>query len=337
VSELDTYLASFREGAGEVRPPAVLSSWWRNADRRAKAYYRLRGALPPPLFDRVLAAAWYRPVYRARTLADRATGRTHAMPDFLVPGAAKCGTTSLFDWLCRHPQIVRPVTEGRARKELLFFDYCYFHGADWYRRRFPLERDRPFLTGEATATYLTHHWAPARVAELLPGVKLVVTLRDPVDRAYSAFQMSRSERLEECETFEAALALEGERLAPELDRMRRDPWYNPPPPAPLGYWSYLHRSRYSEHVERWLRLFPRERFLFVRFEDLVERPRQALEEVYEFLGLEPFRHDDLPVLNAGDYEEPMRPETREQLEAHFRPYNSRLRELTGIDFGWDFA
>jgi hypothetical protein len=265
------------------------------------------------------------------------------LPDFLVIGAAKCGTTSLFDAVCAHPLVARPTTKGRPRKELLFFDYNFHRGVDWYRKHFPLEVERqeferehgrPCLTGEATASYLTNYWVPGRVQQVVPDAKLIVTLRNPVDRAYSAFQMSRRERLEECESFEEAIALEAERLEGELKRVHANPRYNPPLPPPLGYWSYLHRSRYSEHVARWLEVFSREQILFLRFEDVAADPARALEEAHTFLGLPPHRDGELRKLNAAMYSE-MNPQTRAELVDHFRPYNQRLRELTGIDFRWE--
>jgi hypothetical protein len=261
----------------------------------------------------------------------------------LLIGAAKCGTTSLFDWICEHPFVVRPMTDETPRKELLYFDYFSQKSVNWYRTHFPRERarrafearhGRPFLTGEATATYLTHYWAPMRVAKLLPKAKLIVTLRNPVDRAYSAFHMSRRERLEPCDTFEGALALESRRLTAEEARIRADPTYSPSPPAPMGYWSYLQRSRYAEHVERWLEFFPREQFLFLEFEQLAVRPQATLDRVYDFLGLPPHRHEHFSKLNAGEYTS-MMPETRARLVEYFRAHNEQLRQLSGVDFGWD--
>jgi hypothetical protein len=298
----------------------------------------LKKRLSPAAFERAVGG-----YYGLLSATGRGLGRGRTLPDFLVVGAAKCGTTSLFDWICMHPSVVRPSTNGRPRKELLFFDYNFYRGADWYRKHFPLdsergeferEHGRPFVTGEATASYLTGYWVPGRVREVVPDVKLIVTLRNPVDRAYSAFQMSRRERLEECESFEEAIALEDERLAGELERTRSDPRYNPPLPPPLGYWSYLYRSRYADHVARWLEVFPREQMLFLKFEDLVADPEGALEQVHSFLGLPAHRAGGLRKLNAATYSE-MNPRTRADLAEHFRPYNQRLRELTGIDFGWD--
>jgi hypothetical protein len=321
-----------------LRPPEQARHWQRNPKGKARVHRLLKQRLSPAVFERAVGS-----YYGLRRAAGRGPGRGRVLPDFLVIGAAKCGTTSLFDWICAHPLVARPSTSGRPRKELLFFDYNFYRGADWYRCHFQLERerleferehDRPSVTGEATASYLTSYWVPERVRQVVPDVKLIVTLRNPVDRAYSAFQMSRRERLEECESFEEAIALEEKRLAGELERVRNDPRYNPPLPPPLGYWSYLHRSRYADHVARWLEVFPREQILFLKFEDIAADPRNALEEVHRFLGLPPYRGGELRKLNAAAYAD-MNPRTRAELVEHFRPYNQRLRKLTGIDFGWD--
>lgn len=321
-----------------LRPPEHTRNRQRNTTGKDRVHRLLKQRLPPAAFE--LAMDGYNGL---RRVAGRAPGRGRVLPDFLVIGAAKCGTTSLFDWICAHPLVARPLTDGQPRKELLFFDYNFDRGTDWYRKHFPREADRrdcerengrPFLTGEATASYLTGYWVPGRVRQLVPDVKLIVTLRNPIDRAYSAFQMSRRERLEECESFEEAIALEAQRLAGELERVRSDPRYNPPLPPPLGYWSYLHRSRYAEHVARWLEVFPREQILFLEFEDLASDPSGTLDRVHAFLGLPPHRATELRKLNTADYAA-MSPSTRAELVEHFRPHNRRLRELTGIAFGWD--
>jgi hypothetical protein len=341
-STLDEYLVQFRNGNTEIRPPATAPQRrrWQEATGKARGYYLLKETLPGPVFDLAVTRG-----YRGlRAAVGRGPGSGRILPDFLVLGFAKCGTTSLFDWVCEHPMVARPRTRGRARKELLFFDYRFDEGLDWYRAHFPLrsERDqferehgRPFLTGEATASYVSGYRIPERVQQAVPQAKLIVTLRNPVDRAYSAFQMSRRERLEEHESFETAIALEADRLAPEEARVRVDPRYDPPAPAPLGYWSYLQRSRYDEHVARWLARFPREQMLFLKFEDLAADPQSTLDQVYAFLGLAPHRHAEFRKLNVGSYEEQVHPDTRAHLNAYFRPHNERLRELTGIDFGWD--
>ena len=336
---LEEYLVQFRSDDDSLLRP-VEPRLERRPPRHARGAARdaLSRALPPRAFESVQGA-----YHGARALVGRDLGHGRTLPDFMVIGAAKCGTTSLFDWVCQHPFVARPTTNGLPRKELLYFDYGFDRPPGWYREHFPptSEREdfarlhgRPFLTGEATATYLTHWWAPERAARVVPAAKLIVTLRNPVDRAYSAFHMSRREELERAETFEQALALEAERLAPEVAATQADPRYNPPVPPPLGYWSYLQRSRYADHVERWQQFFPREQFLFLEFERMAAEPQATLDQVYDFLGLPPHRHDDFPQLNAGAYSS-MNPETRAHLVEYFRPLNARLREQTGVAFGWD--
>jgi hypothetical protein len=291
----------------------------------------LRTRLPKPAYH--LARRTY---YDARKLARRNPGRGRLLPDFLIIGTAKSGTTTLHGWLAQHPYV-----QPAVKKEVHFFDYEWYRGVDWYRKHFPLRRDRsafarehgrPFLTGEASPTYISHEWAPQRIAKILPHAKLIVAFRNPIDRAYSQFQMSRREDEEPLESFADAVAAEESRLRPEHERLRREPRYNS---WPLGCWSYLWRSSYAEQIERWFRLFPREQFHFVATEQLETGPQQALDDVYGFLGLPAFANPDLQPLHVAPRYEPMPPEVRAELAEYFRPRNERLYELVGIDFGWD--
>lgn len=291
---------------------------------------RLRGSLPRPVYQ--FGRSRY---YELRTLAGRNPGRGRLLPDFLIIGTAKSGTTTLHGWLSQHPFVVPAV-----KKEVHFFDYDFYRGLDWYRAHFPLAsaRDeterhhgRPFLTGEASPTYISHQWAPERIAQVLPDVKLIVAFRNPVDRAYSQFQMSCREG-EESESFGGAVALEEERLRDEKARSLTDKRYNS---WPLGCWSYLLRSSYAEQVERWFELFPRERFLFLKTDDLDSEPQRTLDRVYEFLGLPGHLNEQLPRLHTAPEYEPLPAETRAELVEYFRPRNERLYELLGVDFGWD--
>jgi Sulfotransferase domain len=291
----------------------------------------LRTRLPKPAYH--LARRTY---YDARKLTGRNPGRGRLLPDFLVIGTAKSGTTTLHGWLSEHPFV-----EPAVKKEVHFFDYDWYRGVDWYRQHFPSRRDRdafarehgrPFLTGEASPTYISHEWAPGRIRKLLPHAKLIVAFRNPVDRAYSQFQMSRREDEEPFESFADAVAAEESRLRPEHERQRREPRYNS---WPLGCWSYLWRSSYAEQIERWLTLFPREQFHFVATEGLEAEPQKALDDVYAFLDLPPYANADLAHRHVAPRYDPMPPDVRARLAEYFRPRNERLYELVGIDFGWD--
>jgi Sulfotransferase domain len=299
---------------------------------------QLRRRLPVPAYHFVR-----RRYYDARILVRRNPGRGRLLPDFLVIGAAKSGTTSLYGGLIAHPHVAPCITRDPHfgnTKEIHFFDYQWYRGEDWYRSHFPLERERsdferehglPFLTGEASPPYLSHLWAPTRVRSMLPRVKLIAVLRDPVERAYSQFQMSRREGVEECESFEEAVAREEDRLRPEWERMAADPRYNS---WNFGCWSYLARSRYAEQVERWLAFFPREQFFFVKTEDLESKPQAVLDGLYAFLDLPPYTNEGHSHLHVAPPYDPMPRPVRAHLAEYFRPHNERLYELVGIDFGW---
>lgn len=289
---------------------------------------RIRKRLPAAAYDSLRSA-----YDAARTLAGRNPGRGRLLPDFLIIGSTKCGTTSLHGWLADHPLV------ADTQKEIHFFNMNYHRRADWYRCHFPSERardrfaaehGRPFISGEATASYLAHHWTPQRAAKLVPNARLIVCLRDPADRSYSQYHYFRRRGSEPLESFEEAIASEEERLRGEESREIADPRYHS---WRVFRWGYLRTSRYAEHLERWLEVFPREQFLFLRFEDVVAAPDRALEQVHEHLGLPSHDNANLRTLNAGSYE-PMDEATRERLREYFRPHNERLYELTGIDFHW---
>jgi hypothetical protein len=291
---------------------------------------RARQTLPRPAYHDLV-----RRYSDLRTLAGRDPGRGRLLPDFVIIGAAKAGTTSLYGWLSEHP-FVAPASQ----KEVHYFDYNHYRGEGWYRKHFALEADRatfdrrhgrPFLTGEASPSYISHFWVPQRLAGLLPDAKLVVALRNPVDRAYSQFQMSRREGEEPIESFAAAVAAEEERLNPECARAFADERYNS---WAIGCWSYLMRGRYAEQLTRWLEFFDRRQFHFVTLEELSLHPQHALDQVHEFLGLPPHAYADLPALHTAAYDR-LSPDVRAQLSEYFRPHNERLYELAGVDFGWD--
>jgi hypothetical protein len=260
----------------------------------------------------------------------RATARARPLPDFLVLGAQKAGTTALYAYLRWHPAITGP-----SWKEVSYFDRHYARGASWYRGNFPLTTwSRPSrrtggiapIVGEASPSYLFHPQAPERVAGLLPEVRLIALLRDPVDRALSHYQHEVALGREHL-AFEAALEQEEQRLGGEVERMVADPRY-----FSRAWWdhTYLARGRYAEQLERWLAVFPREQLLVVASRDLAERPAETYAEVLRFLGAPPHLLGSFPRIFKRQYAG-MAAATRRSLEAYFAEPNRRLAALLGRD------
>ena len=253
----------------------------------------------------------------------RATSFARPLPDFLIVGAQKAGTTALYAYLRWHPRLTGP-----AWKEVGYFDRHYKRGVRWYRGHFPA-RSRGRLVGEASPGYLFHPLAPQRVAETVPEAKLVALLRDPVDRALSHYHHEVALGREPL-GFEDALAAEPERTRGQTERLLRDPDYWSP-----AWWdhTYLARGRYAEQLERWFAVFRREQLLVLATEELAADPGRAYRRVLEFLGAPRHDLDSYPRVYAQEYAE-MRPETRRRLGEYFAEPNERLYELLGRDFGW---
>lgn len=258
----------------------------------------------------------------------RLTTPWRALPDFLIVGTQKGGTTSLFNYLIQHPQVLSPL-----RKELKFFDSNFFRGLSWYRAHFPLKsklRAAQALTGEASPYYMYHPTAPERIQSALPSVKIIAILRNPVDRAYSHYQhMVRVGR--EDLSFEQALEAEPERLAGEAEKIAADPAY--PQYRHIQY-SYLERGRYVDQVQKLSRLFPKENILILKSEDLYTEPANIMSATFTFLGLH-FKPGKYEVFKQGTYKGGMEPKTRQKLVETFRPYNQQLYDLLGMKFDWD--
>jgi hypothetical protein len=281
-----------------------------------------------------LASALPQPAETAmRGVAD-ATARFRLLADYLIIGAQRSGTTSLYKYLKQHPGI------GRAflGKEAHFFDANYTGDLDAYRAHFPtraykwyvkLRRGLDLVTGEASPYYLAHPHAPYRIAEALPGVKLIALLRDPVERAYSHYRHERALGFEDL-SFEEAIKREPQRLAGELEKMRADPSYNS---YSYMHHTYLTRGRYAEQLEIWYALFPKQQLLILRSEDLFSDPDRVYREVLEYLGLPPISLSAYHTFNARP-SGVMSEETRRRLVEYFAEPNRRLYELVGVDFEW---
>jgi Sulfotransferase domain len=265
------------------------------------------------------------------------TSRYRLLPDYLIVGAQRSGTTSLYRYLAQHPNVGAAV----VRKGAHWFDTGYDHGLAWYRSHFPTRlrksfvervRDGAFITGEGSPYYMFHPLAPARIARHLPEAKLIVLLRNPVDRAYSHHQHEVARGFEHL-SFEDAVESESERLAGETDRMLEEPLYYS---FNHQHYSYLARGRYAEQLEVLLGLFPRERVLVLRSEDFFANPPREFGRILDFLDLPAWSPRSFRAENARSYA-PLAAPLRARLDAYFAEPNRHLRTILGPDFGWTSA
>ncbi len=255
------------------------------------------------------------------------------LPDFLIIGGNKCGTTSLFKYMIEHPCILAP-----TNKEINYFNRFYENGTMWYRSHYPtflsklyykMKTKTKIITGEATTHYLTKEpKTPYRVKKLVPSIKLIVILRNPIDRAYSQYNMLAIQQREPL-SFEKAIAFAMQNpnqtdkkliLAENLN-MTND-------------YSYLRRGIYVDDLKRWMNIFPKERFLILQTEEFNSKPNEVLNRIYKFLGLPTWINKVHQKYNVGKYEK-MNSETRSMLVEYFKPHNKRLNELLETNFDWD--
>ena len=244
-------------------------------------------------------------------------------PDFIVLGAQRAGTTSLHRWLSGRSDV-----RMSEPKELHYFDLQLFRGPRWYRSHFLGGRGR--LLGEATPYYLFHPTVPARISAALPEARFVVSLRDPVSRAYSQFRHERDLGFEPLESFEEALALEAERLEGEAERLEADP-------AAVSYahnhFSYFARGRYASQLERWFAAVPREQIHVVFAEDMFTAPEATLGALCDFLGLDRTGCGPLPRMNAASGPK-LSLSTRNELEERYAADDAALETLLGRRVPW---
>ena len=268
----------------------------------------------------------------------RVTSPFRILPSFLIIGVSKGGTTSLFEYLIQHPDIEPPL-----QKEVNYFNrlnrpFFEYLGLYWYKSFFPtvfktnehrVNYKRELITGEATTHYIFNENKniPAMVQRLMPSVKLIALLRNPIDRAYSHYQMFVNEGREP-PAFEDAIKCE---LTPTIKRKKlffsqglnqRHPY------------SYLARGFYVDQLIQWEKCFSKRQFIIFETDELNLDPQRIVNRVFRFLGIPEYDLTSLTKHNVGSYPE-MSFDTRKMLIEYFRPYNERLGQHLNTKFDWD--
>ena len=281
------------------------------------------------------------------------TSRFRMLPSFLILGGSRSGNTSLFAYLTEHPNIM-----PGSLKAFFFFQYFTNNKTSFYRSQFPIKR-KNLITCDSTSSYFVHPLIPARVHKLLPSAKLIVILRNPVERAYSEFHYTVALGLELTENFEDVIKSELKRIEignkkPELKIENTN--YN------HFAFSHLRDGLYVQHLERWLKFFPNEQLLVLHTKDLSTNFDNTLAKTFEFLNLPKYQIESRieknkidkvrpiggherniyknidsktrTLFNVQNYPE-MKSETRKFLQDFFRPHNEKLFEMIGRRFEWN--
>ena len=187
------------------------------------------------------------------------------LPTFLIAGAMRSGTTSLNAYLRQHPDV-----SVSQPKEVHFFDTNFTKGVDWYLQHFP-DSDDSVAVGEATPDYMYHPEAMERLNETLPDSRILILLRDPVDRAYSHYWHNRSRGKEDL-PFGAALDAETERIRDQGSPDR-------------AVYSYVDRGQYFRQLNSMLSRIARERVLIQTFDELTADPAAVYKRTCRFIGV----------------------------------------------------
>jgi len=281
------------------------------------------------------------PVKRVVHVGSRSYGRLTAparmLPSFLICGGQRCGTTSMYRALAGHPAVLKAV----LHKGVHYFDVSYRRGLRWYQGHFPLRRTAervsrrlagiPVQTFESSPYYMYHPLAACRLARDLPGVKLVILVRDPVERAWSQHAHEFARGYEPEADFGRALALEAARLRGQTQRLATDP----------NAYSFAHqhhayraRGEYIRYLQRICAVVDRERILVVESEEFFAQPHRVYDEVLDFLQLPHLGYPEFGQHNARPRSAPLDPLLRKELSNLYAPFDDRLAEWLGREVAW---
>lgn len=271
------------------------------------------------------------------------SGKKEFKLDFIVVGAQKAGTSSLFNFLSLHPQC-----SFSSKKEIHYFDKNYVKGETWYHKHFKRSKSSSKNYFEATPSYIYFPWVPQRISAYNNNIKLICVLRDPIERAYSAWNMWRIAHHENKEYWLKHFS-EGSRkgikpfldlfrkevfpsfnatITDEIDAFKRNEKYSTP--------DFVKRGIYVQQLENFYKYFPRNQLLVINQHDLMYSKIQVLKKVEQFLALSTFDWpENLENMHVRKYESRICPVSLSTLQKFYKPYNKALFELLDIDFGWN--
>ena len=248
------------------------------------------------------------------------------LPKFLIIGAQKAGTTSLYHYLSQHPKIIPP----KNRKEINYFEKRYFSKSlRWYKSQFFSSNTNSY-NFEASTNYLFFPWSPKHVFETIPHCKIIILLREPKSRAWSHYKHQIRSNEEKLSFFKA---LEREILL--LDEIEKkiiaDPKYFN---KSYRNYSYLRRGLYYKQLKNWNKFFERERIFISSTDEFVENPIKKCNEIFEFLELEKFSINPSVIYNKSSINDTPPKESIELMKNYFFEPNKLLFNYLSKNFNW---
>ena len=254
------------------------------------------------------------------------TASSRVLPDFIISGTVRSGTTSLYYNICEHPSVL-----PASYDEIGYFDSNYHLGINWYRSMFPTEKEMKqvkketnfAITGEDTPFYFWKKEAAERIFQDIPNSKIIIIFRNPVDRAYSNYNLGIRKKTESL-SFEDAIDeemnfLKTHSFRDAVDRRR----------------SYLSKGLYENQIKIWLDNFPREQIHILCTEDMKKNPKESLLKIFQFLGIPNYTLKNPQKQKLAEYKK-MDDKTREKLLTFYEPYNQKFFETIQEKFDWDF-
>ena len=264
----------------------------------------------------------------------RSTASQRILPSFFIAGVQKGGTTSLCKYFEQHPQVIQP-----QRKDVYFFnnELNFAKGMGWYKSHFAHKVYKAIydqsngvnaITFDGTPNYFDAPLAAERLHKYFPDTKVILLLRNPIDRAYSNYQMACKFGFEKL-SFEEALELEEKRLADETKFAPAHPYHS----YVYQRLTYKKRGAYINYIKPWATLF-KQNLMIVKSEDLFMEPNREFGKMLDFLNLNSCDHIQFEVFNKGEYKSGILPATRQTLVEYYKPFNEQLYQFLKVDYGW---
>lgn len=247
------------------------------------------------------------------------------LPKFLLVGIQKGGSSSLYKYICAHPEVKRAFV-----KEPNYFLRWYHEKTwNWYRAQFPLKSSK-YITGEATPNYMINPHLPQRIHQHLPDVKIIMVLREPLARAISHYHHSVKYGWESRD-LKTALTSDSELCEDEYKKIAQDPDYYS---HDYIKHAYLHKGLYSLHLKPWITQFGLENLLIIETGQLQNQATEVYKKLTDFLEIKSWVPDEFKHHNTGNSTKPKLDFDVEQLKDYFETSNTELQKLLGDPFGW---